>query len=370
MEPGGSRAAVLERFGSPVRITSFEVPRPELGATIVEVACAGICGTDVHLQDGHLPIPLPVVLGHEAVGTVAALGEGVEVDALGARLEVGDRVMWASSIACGTCYFCRQIREPTLCANRRVFGINRPADSFPHLSGAWADRQYLDAGATVVRLPVEVSTEAAIALGCAGPTTVHGLLGIARPRVGDTVVVQGSGPVGLAAAMYARLSGAAKVVMVGGPAGRLDLAGALGVADAFFDIFSITDPADRIAAVLRESPEGRGGDVVVEATGSPSAVAEGLEMCRPAGTYLVLGQYTDRGPAPINPHLITRKQLRVMGSWALSAGDVVDFVRSLPALGERFDLSRLVTSYPLDAVNDALADVRAGRVAKAVLRPG
>ncbi len=358
---------MLKSFGAPLEIESFEVPEPEPGAMLVEVAYGGICGTDVHLQAGHLPMPTPVILGHEAVGIVAALGAGVSEDASGARLREGDRVTWASSIACGRCFYCRQEREPTLCMSRRVYGISRRSDEWPHLLGSWGDLQYLEAGSTVVRLPGEVSSEAAIALGCAGPTVVHGLLGIAKPRVGDTVVVQGCGPVGLAAAMFARLSGSGLIVMVGGPPGRLKLARELGVADAYVDIFDVTDPGDRVAAVANRTPGARGADVVVEATGVPSAVAEGLGICRPNGTYLVLGQYTDHGPTPINPHLITRKQLRVLGSWALSGADVVDFVVSLPQLTERFDLARLVSAYSLDEVNQALQAVQEGCVTKAVL---
>ncbi len=360
---------MLKSFGAPLEIDSFEVPDPEPGALLVKVVYGGICGTDVHLHAGHLPMPTPVILGHEAVGIVAALGREVSEDALGAPLSEGDRVTWASSIACGRCFYCRQERQPTLCQNRSVYGISRRSDAWPHLLGSWGDLQYLEAGSTVVRLPGDVSFEAAIALGCAGPTVVHGLLGIAKPGVGDTVVVQGSGPVGLAAAMFARLSGAGRIVMVGGPGGRLDLARELGVADAYVDIFDVTEPRARVAHVTDHMPGSRGAGLVVEATGVPSAVAEGLEMCRANGTYLVLGQYTDHGPTPLNPHLITRRQLRVLGSWALSGADVVDFVLSLPQLSERFDLARLVSPYPLEAVNEALDAVRAGRVTKAVLAP-
>ncbi|MBA3349436.1 MAG: alcohol dehydrogenase catalytic domain-containing protein [Actinobacteria bacterium] len=364
-----SRGAVLKAFGAPLQVESFEAPDPEPGALLVKVAYGGVCGTDVHLQAGHLPMPTPVILGHEAVGTVAALGGEVPEDVLGAPLKEGDRVTWASSIACGRCFYCRQEHQPTLCQNRRVYGISRRSDKWPHLLGSWGDLQYLEAGSTVVRLPDEVSMEAAIALGCAGPTVVHGVLGIAKPTVGDTVVVQGCGPVGLAAAMFARLSGAGRILMLGGPSGRVELARELGVADVYIDIFEVTDPGKRTALVMGHTPGSRGADIVVEATGVPSAVAEGLEMCRPNGTYLVLGQYTDHGPTPLNPHLITRKQLRVLGSWALSGADVVDFVVSLPQLSERFDLARLVTPYPLEAVNEALDDVREGRVTKAVLAP-
>ena len=360
---------MLKSFGAPLEIESFGAPDPEPGAMVVEVAYGGICGTDVHLQAGHLPMPTPVILGHEAVGTVAALGAGVSEDALGAPLREGDRVTWASSIACGRCFYCRQQREPTLCLNRRVYGISRRCDEWPHLLGSWGDLQYLEAGSTVVRLPGEVSWEAAIALGCAGPTVVHGLLGIAKPRVGDTVVVQGCGPVGLAAAMFAKLSGAGSIVMVGGPPERLRLARELGVADAYVDIFDVTDATARVSAATGFTAGTRGGDIVVEATGVPAAVAEGLEMCRPNGTYLVLGQYTDHGPTLLNPHLITRKQLRVLGSWALSGADVVDFVVSLAQLTERFDLARLVSTYRLEEVNEALEAVGEGRVTKAVLAP-
>src|SRR5690606_15062480 len=157
-------------------------------------------------------------------------------------LRTGDRVTWASSIACGACFYCVAEKEFTLCENRTVYGINQPADRWPHLSGGWAEQIYLRPGSAIFRLPDETSAEEDIALGCAGPAVVHGLLELVRPRVGDTVIVQGSGPVGIAAAMYATLSGAGKVVMVGGPASRLGLARDLGVCHEVVDIDEHPDP--------------------------------------------------------------------------------------------------------------------------------
>jgi threonine dehydrogenase-like Zn-dependent dehydrogenase len=124
---------------------------------------------------------------------------------------------------------------------------------------------------------------------------VHGLLEITPPRVGDVVVVQGAGPVGLASAMYAKLAGAAKVVLVGGPASGLELALDLGACDVALDIFQVPDAAERTTRVLAETTAGRGADLVVEATGAPHAVGEGLDLCRKNGWYLVVGQYTDHG---------------------------------------------------------------------------
>ncbi len=198
---------------------------------------------------------------------------------------------------------------------------------------------------------------------------VHGLLEITPPRLGDVVVVQGAGPVGLASAMYANIAGAAKVVLVGGPASRLELALDLGACDVALDIFSVPDPAERTARVLAETPAGRGADLVVEATGAPQAVGEGLDLCRKNGRYLVVGQYTDHGAVPLNPHLITRKQLKVFGSWAMTGEHYVKHVAAVPLLAQRFDLGRLVTRYHLGQANQALADMRSGVTLKPVLSP-
>ena len=365
--PEAARCVVLEGFDQPVALAERPVAAPEPGAALVAVDFGGVCGTDVHLQAGRLPISLPVVLGHEGVGRVTALGEGLEHDALGVPLRVGDRVGWASSIACGRCFYCRDAQQPTLCERRRVYGITRGFDSPPHLTGAWADTIYLEDGTTIVRLGDAQPSEAVIALGCAGPTVVHGLLHRMPPRPGEAVVIQGAGPVGLAAAMYAQLAGARPAIVIGAPAQRLELAAKLGVGDEHLDIDAL-DIAARGARV-RELTGGRGADLVVECTGVPVAVAEAIDLVRPGGRVLVLGQYTDHGPTPINPHLITRKHLSIDGSWAFSAAHYVEYVRTVPLLRERFRLEELITAFPLTRAQDALDAARAGGVAKAVVVP-
>lgn len=364
-----TRAVVLERFGQPVRTEDVELPDPGPSAIVAAVEHAGVCGTDVHLQDGRLPIPLPIVLGHEGVGTALAIGPGTALDAYGREIAPGDPITWASSIACGRCFFCRDALEPTLCERRRVYGVNRGLADFPHASGSWAEAIHLEAGTTVVRLDEDTPPEAVIALGCAGPTAVHGVLHVTPVRVGETVVIQGAGPVGLAAAMYAHLAGAGTVILVGAPAGRLALARELGIGDRHVDLDAVPDAGERVERVRAATPQGRGADLVVECTGVPAAVAEGLDLSRPGGRYLVLGQYTDHGPTPLNPHLITRKQLEVRGSWAFSGGHFAEYVRTVPRLLERFDLRRLVRRFPLADAQTALEAVREGRVTKAVLTP-
>src|SRR5262245_597599 len=110
------QAAVLEKFNDPLRVRSFPLPqRLEAGAVLVRTELAGICGTDVHLWKGELPINLPLILGHETVGRIEQLGAGVHKDWAGNPLRVGDRVTWTSTTSCGECYYCAEKRQPTRC---------------------------------------------------------------------------------------------------------------------------------------------------------------------------------------------------------------------------------------------------------------
>src|SRR4051812_22931420 len=133
MFPASARAAVLPEFGAPLEVREFPLRAPDPGALLIEVDCSTICGTDVHLWQGGLSAELPIILGHEIVGRVAAIGDGAETDSVGARLAVGDRVVWEHE-ACGRCHSCTVLGEPTLCPNRR-YGFRMSAEQEPHFHG-------------------------------------------------------------------------------------------------------------------------------------------------------------------------------------------------------------------------------------------
>ncbi|MGK5638255.1 MFS transporter [Streptomyces sp. URMC 126] len=301
------RAVVLEEFGAPPALRGFPVPPAPADGTVLHRLYGGICGTDLHLQQGHLPIPTPLVLGHEGYGTVLELGPGGGLDALGEPLSVGDPVMWASSIACGLCPPCRLHREPTLCENRRTYGVNRTlADGVP-LSGSWADHIVLQPGTTVVRTAPGVSPAAAMALACAGPTVVHALYERRPVRLGETVIVQAARwgwplrPWLSSPGRHASSSWAAR--RSGWPRRPLPGSGTC----------TWTSWAPRTPrAVLREARAAAGpdgADLVIECAGVPDAVAQGLTLARRGGSYLVIGQYTDAGDTRLNPHQIVYRQL-------------------------------------------------------------
>jgi threonine dehydrogenase-like Zn-dependent dehydrogenase len=320
------------------------------------------------LWKGQLPIALPVILGHETVGRLEQLGDGLERDWTGQPLKRGDRVTWNSAASCGLCYYCAEKRQPTRCPKRRAYGIGYRCDQPPHLLGGYGEFHYLHPRTTIFKLPDDLPTESVIGAGCALITAIHG---IERTGVAwrDNVVVQGAGPVGISALAVAKSAGAAQVVVVGGPKHRLAMAKQFG-ADNTIDIDELRDATARIEAV-REITGGHGADVVLECVGHPSAVTEGMEMCRDGGKYLVLGHYCDAGAVTFNPHIVTRKQLQVFGSWSSEPRHLKVALEFLRAHQREFPFASLVSHrFPLAEANEALATTARWESAKSVIIPG
>jgi threonine dehydrogenase-like Zn-dependent dehydrogenase len=363
-----AKASVLEKFNAPLRLQELPLPsRLEAGAALVRTEMAGICGTDVHLWKGELPINLPIILGHETVGRIEHLGEGLEADWTGQPLKAGDRVAWNSSTSCGHCFYCAEKRQPTRCPQRRAYGIGYRCDQPPHLLGGYAEFHYLQPRTSIFRLPDDLATESVIGAGCALITAIHG---VERTGISwrDTVVVQGAGPVGIAALAVARSAGAATVIVIGGPKHRLELARRFG-ADHTIDLEEAPDAAGRLERV-RKLTAGYGADAVLECVGHPSAVVEGMEMCRDGGKYLVLGHYCNAGTVAFNPHVITRKQLQVFGSWSSEPRHLKAAIEFLRQTQAQFPFNSMVTDrFPLTQANEALAATARWQSAKSVIVP-
>lgn len=362
------KASVLESFNAPLQLLDYPLPTAlEVGAALVRTEMAGICGTDVHLWKGELPIQLPVILGHETIGVIEQLGPGLTQDWSGEPLRVGDRVTWTSTTSCGKCYYCAEKHQPTRCPHRRAYGIGYRSDQPPHFLGGYAEFHYLRPGANIFRIPDDLATESVIGAGCALITAIHG---VERTGVDwqDTVVVQGAGPVGIAALAVAKSAGASRVIVIGGPVHRLEMAKQFG-ADETIDLAQFNTPESRIARV-RELTRGYGADVVLECVGHPSAVPEGMEMCRDGGKYLVLGHYCNAGTIQFNPHVITRKQLQVYGSWSSEPRHMRAAIDFLRATREQFPFHKMVTHrFKLSEANEALATTARWQSAKSVIVP-
>lgn len=248
--------------------------------------------------------------------------------------------------------------------NRKAYGISYPCDHIPHFLGGYAEYHYLLPGSAIFKL-TDLSTEMVVGAGCALNTAIHGIerMGIGW---GDTVVIQGSGPVDLAALAVAKSAGALQTIVIGGPAHRLELARTFG-ADHTINIEQVAVATERIERV-KQLAGGYGADAVIECVGIPVVVAEGLEMCRDGGKYLVLGHYGDAGATPLNPHVITRKQLTVYGSWASEPRHMalaIEFLRKY-----QFPFDQLVSHrFPLDRAFEALQSTAGWVSSKSVIVP-
>jgi L-iditol 2-dehydrogenase len=355
----------MDAPGRPLAVRTFEEPRAAGGA-VLETVLSEVCGTDVHLHHGRLAgVPYPIIPGHVSCGRVLE-SDGLR-DVEGREVEVGRLVTFYDVYGvCGACWHCLVARAATRCPHRRVYGITTTAAD--GLLGGWTERIDLRPGVRVLPLPEGVDAREFMGGGCGLPTGFHAVerAGIA---LGDTVVVQGSGPVGLNAAVFASLAGAACVLVVGAPAARLSAARRLG-ADDTLDITEATEPDARVRWV-QERTSGRGADVVIEASGHPLAVREGLEMVRDAGRYVVVGQYTDAGDVTLNPHRhLNRRHVTLLGCWGYEYSHLHRAVAMMARHAARFRWRELITrEYTLEQAGQALEDMAALRVVKAVIRP-
>lgn len=361
------RAAVMPAPRQPIEIREFPAPDLEPGAVLLKTLAAEVCGTDVHLWHGRLAgVPYPLIPGHISVGEVAATGGDIW-DIAGRPVSIGDVVTFLDvHETCGNCWQCLVAKAPMRCPHRRVYGITYGAEE--GLLGGWSERITLKPGVKILPLAPGVTPDAWIGGGCGLPTAMHALE-LAQIRLADRVLIQGSGPVGLSACALALLSGAGWVGVIGAPALRLEAAKRFG-ADWTMDVTETT-PEERARAV-RDATGGRGPDIVIEASGNPAAVPEGCALVRDAGRYVIVGQYTDNGEVAVNPHHhINRKHLEIRGCWGSDFGHLWRAMETLGRFGGRMDWASLVTRrYKLEEAGQALADVEAGRVVKAVILPG
>jgi threonine dehydrogenase-like Zn-dependent dehydrogenase len=364
-------AAVMVTPNQALEVRTFDRPSPEPGAVLLKTLGSEVCGTDTHLAKGQLAgVPYPIIPGHVSVGVVDEIGVGPGADPVldvnGDPLEVGQVVTFLDVYgSCGRCWYCTVGHATTRCPSRRVYGVTLSCDE--GLLGGWAEYIYLRPGVHIVSLPAELDWRAFLSAGCGMPTALHAVT-LGQIDFGDTVVVQGAGPVGLCAAVLAQLRGAGQVIVIGGPDIRLKAAQRFGV-DMTVDIGS-TDAAERLDMV-RELTGGRGADVTIEATGVPAAVPEGMRLTRDAGRYVVVGQYTNAGEATFNPHLdLNQKHLEIRGCWGSDVGHVYRSVQVMARYAKQFPWTQLISGeYDLGHAQEALDDVAAQRVVKALIVP-
>ncbi len=289
------RAVLFQGKG---QVALGEVPKPTLkapGDVLVRVTLAAICGSDLHLYHGALPMLPGSSLGHEFVGVVEEVGEGVQ------SLRPGDRVVGPFHVACGACRACRR-GEYNLCERRGVYGYGPLMGNLPGAQAEWLLVPYGDVN--LRKLPPGLPEERAIFAGDILSTAFGGLVQ-GRLKPGERVAVIGAGPLGLMAVESAWVLGASKVLALDRVESRLRMAESLGAIPIHVER---ENPKRRVL----EETEDEGADLVVEAVGGEATVALALDLVRPGGRVSALGVTTASSfPFPLSSALVRDLTFRI-----------------------------------------------------------
>ena len=340
-----SRAAVITGIETEVEIQSIPIPTLPLGAVLIRVDAATLCGTDSYRWLGNIPTEeKPFIPGHETCGTVVDMNGDV-YSILDEPLAVGDRIV-SSYSHCGHCYYCRVARQTTLCNRITGYGIWGPA----RLMGGCSEYHYFPPGASFIHVPPEVPSPLAASSACALRTVFHAFEQLGAIASHESVVILGAGPLGLYSAALARDKGAHSVYLIGGSASRLDVARAWGVDDVL-DLRATPDIKERITWV-KERTSGRGADIAMNCANS-SAFIETLEMVRPGGRVVSVG-FSGGPPLPLPAtFLFSQKSVKTV-----VMAEARHFFQALDFLATRrteFPFERMLSNaYPLDKTTDAL----------------
>jgi propanol-preferring alcohol dehydrogenase len=336
------RAVRFHGAGRPVTVEDVERPAPGPGQVLIDVAAAGVCGTELHFLDGLLPpARTPITLGHEVAGVVAEVGEAVS------DVAVGDRVAVHYFHACHECARCRA-GDDHLC--------DAPLGFLAFVTdGGFAESVVVPASAAVP-VPDGVDLPTAATLCCSGTTALHAV-DVSGVRAGQSAVVYGTGGVGLALVQVLREAGVRTIAVARNPQ-RLALARELG-ADTTVDA-----AAEDVADAVRAATGGAGADVVFELVGTKETGAAALASLGKRGTLVYVGYSFDS--VEISPLSLVVPEQRIVTSVGNRRAELV-MALDLAAQGK---LRTELTEHSLDDAPRVLDDLRAGRVVgRAVLVP-
>ena len=361
-----ARAAVLNEISGKLTIQDIDVSEPNADEVVVEITACGICHTDLAIRDGALPVPLPVVLGHEGAGHVIAVGSAVS------GVAIGDPVMLSYG-SCGNCSACVSQQTP-YCQDFVIknFSASR-ADNTTAFSAAGKKIHSHFFGQSafsthavvpirnVVKAPTDIPLEILAPLGCGIQTGAGSVLNELNVRAGSTILVMGAGAVGTAAIMASRIAGAARIIALDIAQSRLELAQELGATDA---LMSDGRPISELLASINIE----GVDYILDTTGVPSLVNDAVGSLNIRGVFGLAAAYPHHQMMEIDFATMMLKGQRIQG--IVEGGAVPqDFLPKLIAYYRQglFPFDRLIKQFDFEQINEAIAACESGETIKPVL---
>jgi S-(hydroxymethyl)glutathione dehydrogenase/alcohol dehydrogenase len=356
------KAAVCYAFGQPLIVEEVDIDPPQQSEVKIRLTATAICHSDVHLIRGEWGGDLPIVAGHEAAGIVEAVGENVTLT------KPGDAVVVSLLRSCGRCFYCA-LGSPHMCEGTFALATesrlrNQRGEPLQHgiRTAAFAEYAIVDQS-QVVQVPAEMPLDRAALLACGVITGLGAVVNTARVGPGQSVVVIGTGGVGLNAIQGAVLVGAHPIVAVD----RLDTK--LTAARTFGATHTINAAQQDLVASVAELTSGRGADYAFVTVGSPTAVAQAVTIIRPAGTVVIVGIPHEGATVALPIGDVVRNEKRVIGSRMGSTRLSVDVPRLVDLYRHgRLKLDELITArYPLEQINEAIEAMETGEVLRNVI---
>jgi putative phosphonate catabolism associated alcohol dehydrogenase len=359
------RLAVYDAPGKPFEIRLFPVRSPRPGEVLVKIRMSTICRSDIHSWLGHRPNPCPGVLGHEIIGTIVELGEGVTHDMRGDCLAVGQRITWSEYFIPGPNYYTEVLDLPQKSPGVDKYG-HMAVTTEPHHHGGFGEYCYVLPGSWILAIPDDLTDEEATPINC-GVATMICVAERAAITMGDTVVIQGLGLLGLYGAAIAKARGARLVIGLDSVASRRAMAAKFGV-DHVFDPWELseTELVKQVKAICR--PEG--ADVVIEVCGDPEVVTSGIRYLRTGGRYVLGGVVNPESFVRIDVNLILRKLITLQGVHNYHPRNLLEALDFVHVNRGRFPFHELVDGrYGLEDVGQAMKDATERKVLRAAIVP-
>jgi len=357
------RAAVLNAYDEPLEIAEIQIDEPGPHEVLVRTVASGVCHSDLHMIEGKIPVPTPLVPGHEPAGIVEQVGSEVRYVA------PGDRVIACLSIFCGLCEYCTTGRT-NLCGGQ---DLDRRPDEPPRLSrdgkpvlqaaqlSSYAEQMLVPENA-LVKVREEIPLDRAALIGCGVTTGVGAALNTAQVKPGSTCVVIGCGGVGLSAIQGCRIAGASRIIAVDTEAWKLDLARRVGATD------TANGRDDDAVAAVREMTAG-GVDYAFEAIGLKQTVRQAFEMTRRGGTTVMVGVTAVGEDIELPGFDIVIGEKKILGSLMGSNAFRVDMPRYVDFyLNGQLLLDEIISARrPLDEINICFDEMKKGAAARSVI---
>jgi threonine dehydrogenase-like Zn-dependent dehydrogenase len=347
--------AVVFRGINDIRVEEVARPRPKAGEAVIRITATTICGTDVHIVKGEYPVRPGLILGHEPVGVIEELGEGLE-----GEYAPGQRVIAGAITPCGQCFYCLNG------AHSQCHGALGGWRFGNTINGAWAEYLLVpDARANLALVPDELTDEQVLMLPDIASTGISGAES-GGVRLGDSVAVFAQGPIGLCATLGAKLRGAGLIVAVDPIKARREMAQRFGAS------LAIDPNATDVVAEIKRLTDGRGADVAIEALGRQNTFEAALRSVRPGGTLSSLGVYSGKLVAPYEAIYAGLGDQRIVTTLCPGGKERMRRLLSMVQTN-RVDLSPLVTHhFTLDQLPEAfeLFSRQADGVMKVAIHPG